>query len=110
MFRLVRNEKLDHKEIEAVKVYENDYYSLRIFYYKNGYISKDLRKNIEGKSDCYTPHLHLEENNNFLVEEITIETCSYGSMNSEEIQRIIEGYQIAIESVRELKEIVKCML
>lgn len=107
MFKLVRNEKLNHEEIESVKVYENDYYSLRIFHYKNGYISKDLRKNIEGRSNFYTPPIYLQTKDDCLVYDLKIETYSCGSMDRKELKNVIEAYKIAIESANELEEILK---
>jgi len=50
----------------------------------------------------------IRQNDDNMVEEIEIETCSYGSLNSEQVKEMIEKYKIAIDSVIELKEELDC--
>lgn len=107
MFSLVKNEELNNNGIKSVKVYESDYYTFRILFYDNGFTIQEIKVNIEGKSNCYIPRVYFEEDEDNLVIDVKIETYGCGSMNSEEIQNVIRGYQIAVEEIKELKVILK---
>jgi len=107
LFKLVKNEDVEKKDINHIKIYESENYKLRIFTYNSGYISVDANRNEVNKKD-YIPALYIRQNDDNMVEEIEIETCSYGSLNSEQVKEMIEKYKIAIDSVIELKEELDC--
>jgi hypothetical protein len=103
LFKLTKNEDTNKNEIKNIKIYESDNYKLRIFEYESGYINIDTgNKHINE----YTPNIYLKENDNFKIEKLEIETCGCGSLDCENIKLMIEQYEMAIESVKEIEEIL----
>lgn len=93
------------EEISAkydITIYENNYYKIRKIYNKDlNYSTYDYKSKGE-----YIPSIYIK--NNLYKEEIDcidIQTTAYGSMQAEEIEKVIEGYQIAVLTVKQLKEI-----
>ena len=107
MFKLIEDRIIkDDAEIKRLKIYESNEYKLRIIQYKNGYISISTGKNFSNINE-YVPSIFLNQNDNdFLVDRIEISTSSYGSVNCKSIEKIISGYQIAIKSANEIKNIL----
>lgn len=74
--------------------------------YKNGsnpYESIFIAKNWELRylPDIYFHNLFYKKDDE---KTFTIQTTSYGSLNAEEIQKVVEGYQEALEVVKVLTE------
>jgi len=51
LFKLVKNEDVEKKDINHIKIYESENYKLRIFTYNSGYISVDANRNEVNKKD-----------------------------------------------------------
>jgi hypothetical protein len=105
-FKLIKDEDINKNEVKHVKIYESEYYKLRIFYYNSGYISIDVFRS-ENNTFEFLPSLYIKEDDNFKVKDIEIETTAYGSMDCKKIEKVIQGYNIALESVKELKRILR---
>ena len=92
------------------KIYSNGYYDLSIrkkplIDYTDIVIIKKTDSGIE-----YLPTVFIKEDlykDNYAIENITIDVVGRGSLEVEEIEEIIKGYNIAIETVKELKELLK---
>jgi hypothetical protein len=102
-FILVKDDDINKNDIKHRKIYESEFYKLRIFNYESGYNSIDIFKN-EGE---YIPNLYIENDDKFKVIDIKISTTSYGSLSADEIQKVIIGYNIAIQGVAGIKQILK---
>lgn len=107
MFKIVKNEEItNNEEINNVKIYESECYSLRILSYNSGYKIISISK-INNEKNEYIPSVYI--NQSFIdgcIDEIEIQTTSYGARGISGIEKIILGYQVAIESVKEIKEIL----
>lgn len=82
-------------------IYENSFYTVEEINNKWGYSYNCTTK------DKYIPDIYIKSNldDNSLIDFISIQTTSYGTMEVEEIEKVIKGYQIAVETVKQLKEI-----
>lgn len=87
-----------------VTVYENDYYTVKKIVDVNNYI--DVVINTKNKIDNYIHDIYTEENSDtFEITGFEIQTTSYGALKTEEIEKIVKGYNIAIKTVKELEKI-----
>ena len=58
------------------------------------------------KIDNYIHDIYTEENSDtFEITGFEIQTTSYGALKTEEIEKVVEGYNIAIKTVKELEKI-----
>ena len=86
---------------DRYELYEMDLYKVEVSYYgryKNIYVSKKERS-------YYIPEIYFE--NGVLgegEEKFKIQTTAYGALDAPEIEKIMEGYKLAIEAVKELTE------
>ena len=84
-----------------IKVYENKYYILDF----DGSLARVSRKDWNLK---YIPDISIyQEWKTSEVKEVTIQTTSYGSLGVEDIEKVIEGLQIAKESAQEVEKLLK---
>ena len=102
---------IDHKEkVENGKKYERDEFTLGKHYtvvrnitrFENGerYIRFYVNLSFEDRHNNYFPEIYYEDGVfGEAKPEFKIQTAGYGAMNPEEIQKIIAGYQEAIEAV-----------
>ena len=104
--------KLDYK----TKVEEYN-----VSYYSNKYYKLVVAKTNNKLDDCYVTTLETEENINIIIpsllierniydrkiEDIKINVTGLGYVDSEEIEMCIKGYKVALETVKELKELLK---
>lgn len=81
---------------EWTKVYDNGSYLLCIEENNKFYLKE------KGE---YIPSLYLEYKLGKVV-DIKIQTTSYGSKSTHEIEKIIEGYRLAIDTIKEIKTIL----
>lgn len=84
---------------DRYELYEMDLYKVEVSYYgryKNIYVSKKERS-------YYIPEIYFE-NGVIGKEEFKIQTTSYGTLDVPEIEKVIEGYKLAIEAAKELTE------
>ena len=102
---------INHLEkVENGVKYEKDEFTLGKHYKVERYISRyedgDVRKRIcvhlslKDERDNYIPKIYYEDD--FFgtsKPRFEIQTTAYGSMNPEEIKKVIAGYQEAIEAV-----------
>lgn len=89
------------EENEWVKIYETKGYFLMIEKEENSYRPMYLKTNGE-----YFPEIYIDfKMKNF--DGITIQTTSYGSKVTEEIESIIDGYKTAVEVAKYLEEVLK---
>ena len=102
----MKNLKFELKESgivskREIKVYENEYYILDF----DGSLARISRKDWNLK---YIPDILIHQDwKTNEVKELTIQTTSYGSLGVEDINKVIEGLQIAKESVQEIEKILK---
>ena len=85
-----------------ITIYENNYYKIRKFYNKDlNYSTHDCES-----KEKYIPQIYIKDNlDGEGIDSIDIQTTAYGSMQVEEIEKVIEGYQVAVLTVKQLKEI-----
>ena len=87
-----------------ITVYENDYYTVKKVVGVNDYI--DVVITAKDKIDNYIHDIYTEENSDtFEITGFEIQTTSYGALKTEEIEKIVKGYNIAIKTVKELEKI-----
>ena len=87
-----------------ITVYENDYYTVKKVVGVNDYI--DVVITAKDKIDNYIHDIYIEENSDtFEITGFEIQTTSYGALKTEEIEKVVEGYNIAIKTVKELEKI-----
>ena len=87
-----------------ITVYENDYYTVKKVVGVNDYI--DVVITAKDKIDNYIHDIYTEENSDtFEITGFEIQTTSYGALKTEEIEKVVEGYNIAIKTVKELEKI-----
>ena len=102
-FKLI--EEINKEEVNK-KIYFNGYYYLTIE--KNFSIDYTYLYINKTRDREYIPTLFLEKDlYTRTIENITIDVVGRGSLEVEEIEEIIKGYNIAIETVKELKELLK---
>ena len=106
MFKLIEVEtKIQNQDIKNIERYENSNYKLHIFYYNYDYISLHIvKKDVQNR---FIPTIYLKSNNDdYIINAIEIETTAYGSLQPKDIEKIIEGYKIAVKASGELKELL----
>ena len=87
-----------------ITIYENDYYTVKKVVGVNDYI--DVVITAKDKIDNYIHDIYIEENSDtFEITGFEIQTTSYGALKTEEIEKVVEGYNIAIKTVKELEKI-----
>lgn len=95
-------EDIKEGKVRKREIYSNGYYEVnRTIHKECGLITysvylkegRDYMPTIEVDDDIYT----------FTLKDFKIQTTAYGSKDVEDIQKIIKGYEIAIESVKELE-------
>ena len=97
-------EKTRRLEDRQYEVYKIGRYTINVVDYLDGtaYITTEHEK-----AD-YLPHIYVRDDNDLHVLGFEIQTTSYGALNAEEIQKVIAGYNEALEVVAVLtKEFVK---
>lgn len=100
--KITENRK-DNRGAE-ITVYENDYYTVKKVVGVNDYI--DVVITAKDKIDNYIHDIYIEENSDtFEITGFEIQTTSYGALKTEEIEKVVEGYNIAIKTVKELEKI-----
>ena len=60
----------------------------------------------ETESNEYLPTIYVNENMDGHIESLDIQTTSYGAVGTEEMDRIIEGYKMAVDTVRALENLL----
>lgn len=86
-----------------VVTYENEYYILTKIIYQYGYSSIVISE--KNKNDNYRYSIYVKED--FDTDKILgfkIQTTSYGALAVDKIEKVIEGYNIAIKTVKELEK------
>jgi len=99
--KLIEKKQTEGYEIE---VYESEYYQLRLETKLNRGCKIVRMSHLSGE---YMPTIYVfndDADNNF---EIKIQTSSYGSLELDDIQKVINGYEIAVAHINEIKEILK---
>lgn len=103
MFKLVKSEEMN-KRVSKRELYENDYYILEIVYYDSNYVNYRVFKKENNK---YIPSIYIDTDiNSNIINSIKCETTSYGSVDTDILELIIEGLQIGKNSIEELKELL----
>lgn len=93
------------------KIYSNGYYKVSIR--KSEYIDVVICKCDNEEIDInirFLPTIFINTDlykDKYAIKDIEIETTSYGVLSAKEIAEVIEGYNIALETVEELKELLK---
>lgn len=77
----------------TMKLYENEFYKL--------YITNDIRIQLHSKTK-FVPDAQSQVH----PLEFNISTTSYGSLSTDKIKELIKGYEIALESIEKVKELV----
>ena len=99
---LLKEEITRDDEKVKITVYKNCNYLIRKIYDKR----LDYTRYESHKDGSYIPYIYIKDDlDGNGIESIDIETASYGSMNIEEVSLVIEGYQIAVETVKQLQKI-----
>ena len=101
LFKLVKDEEMKHDDFNHIKIYESENYKLNILYYKKANISPALTS-VMKKDGSYIPSILIRINN-----DIKIQSSDWGSLSCDKIEKMIKQYEIAIESVQEIKEILE---
>ena len=84
-----------------VDIYNNGHYDVLI-------INGEKQPEIEVRGyDKYLPSISQEFSPFKKEFNLTIQTTSYGDLPVNEIQQIIDGYQIAIETVKQINDLVR---
>lgn len=96
MFKLVL-------EKENFKRYDGYGYKIQQRFYDEEDYSITISKEF-GEEYKYLPSIYSKTDGEEKIIDFEIETSSYGSLSSEEIERVISGYKIALDVVKELKE------
>ena len=60
----------------------------------------------ETSNDKYLPTIYVNENMDDHIESLDIQTTSYGAVGTEEMDKIIEGYKMAVDTVRALEKLL----
>lgn len=100
-----------NKENWNNKIYSNGYYNVSIR--KNNYIDVVICKCDNEEIDInikYLPTIFINTDlytDEYIIEDMTIQTTSYGTLSVKEIEEVVKGYNIALETVKELKELLK---
>ncbi len=89
---LERTRKLEDRQY---KVYKIGRYTINVVDYLDGtaYITTEHEK-----AD-YLPHIYVRDDNDMKVLGFDIQTTSYGALSTEEIKKVISGYNEALEVV-----------
>lgn len=100
MFKLILEKELPKKE-ETVKVYECLGYQIKeVTNNKWNFITLSIESDKK-----YNPNIVVKEDlDDGKILEFKIQTTSYGSLESNKIEKIIEGYQTALKVVKELEK------
>lgn len=92
---------------EATEYSLGEHYEVEMYVttYESGTVCRRIYVNVsyEDRHENYIPEIYFEEN--YFGKHMTrfeIQTASYGAMNPEEIQKVIAGYQEAVEAVEVL--------
>lgn len=83
---------------EGRKVYKGYDYIIRESKYCFDVVAEAKEEN------KYLPRIYAERNKEEKIIDFTIQTTSYGSLNSEEIKKMIQGYEAALKVVEELRK------
>ena len=89
-------------EGREIKIFQNDFYEIEV----NGTFARIAKLDWNNK---YIPDLSIikESFKDKLYSKLTIQTTSYGSLEIEEINKIIEALNVAKESVQEAEKLLK---
>ena len=89
-------------EGREIKFFQNDFYEIEV----NRTFIRIAKLDW---NDKYLPDLSIIKKSfkDKLYSEVTIQTASYGSLNVEGINKIIDGLNVAKESVKEAKKLLK---
>lgn len=93
---------------ERVDFYENDFYKIIVEIYNNKIFSFVVEKKMKNLASIYiNEDWKNEKGNEYGIKSVEIQTTSYGSMDIEGIENLIENYKIAVETVKEIKKTFK---
>lgn len=85
MFKLI-------EENNNIKIYKGEHYDIREKKYSDGTITLNI---IKKNNNSFVPKIYIVENIRAdKLEKFEIQTTSYGSLESKDIEKIIEGYKI----------------
>lgn len=65
--------------------------------------SRGFKLTVRADRDTYLPDIYDNSDSKDLKTTFTVQTTAYGSMEPEEILKVIEGYKTALEAVEILK-------
>ena len=98
MLKLNLVKRIENDE-KVAYFYENEYYKVIKTVYRCEF--DNLAFAIQPKQNDYMPEISYRYNLDFYIQ-----TTSYGSLESNEIKKIIQGYQLALATIEELKKLV----
>lgn len=99
----VKSMENENKKYELYTIGE---YEVDVTIYDSGY--KSIHVRAKDYSARYLPCIYCKDNFEGKVLGFEIQTTSYGALNTDEIKKVIEGYNKALEVVEVLtKEFVK---
>ena len=92
------------KEKITISIYsaEGSSYILK----KRDYTTYSLFDVWETESNKYLPSIYANENMDGHVESLDIQTTSYGAVGTEDMEKIIDGYKMAVDTVRALEKLL----
>lgn len=104
-FRLTVDDDLNKNDIKHRKIYESENYKLRIFNKENGF--NDIALFTQSKNK-YIPCLYLRMTDDYeYVSHIDIEVTGYGALEVDEIKKMMNAFNIALESIEEIEKILE---
>lgn len=60
----------------------------------------------ETSNDKYLPTIYVNENMDGHIESLDIQTTSYGAVGTEDMEKIIDGYKMAVDTVKALEKLL----
>lgn len=107
----MKNEKIKVNHIETIdndtfkiNYYGSEYYGIKEKIYYNEHKEMSFRTIAISRTCRDTQTIEVVEKRDEIV-GFRIQTTAYGSLNKEDIQELINEYQIAVETVEQLEKI-----